>query len=81
MEDEQYDAIRDYLERGVYPDGFKKSQKFILRRSCKGYKLVKGKVYYKDQASRFFTVNVQSRQIFEFLNPLKIRSLRHLATF
>ena len=49
MEDEQYDAIRDYLERGVYPDGFKKSQKFILRRSCKGYKLVKGKVYYKDQ--------------------------------
>ena len=28
-----------------------------------------------------FTVNVKSRQIFEFLNPLKIRSLRHLASF
>ena len=33
------------------------------------------------QASRFFTVNVQSCQIFEFLNPLKICSLRHLASF
>ena len=30
MEDEQYAAISGYLECGAYPDGFKKSQKFII---------------------------------------------------
>lgn len=49
MDDEQYAAICGYLERGVYPDGFSKSQKFVLRRSCKGYKLLKDTLYYKDQ--------------------------------
>ena len=49
MEDEQYNAISGYLERGVYPVGYKKSQKFVLRRCCKCYKLVNGKLYYKDQ--------------------------------
>ena len=47
MEDEQYNAISGYLERGVYPVGYKKSQKFVLRRCCKCYKLVNGKLYYK----------------------------------
>ena len=31
MEDEQYNAISGYLERGVYPVGYKKSQKFVKK--------------------------------------------------
>lgn len=49
MEDEQYTAITGYLQHGTYPAGFTKSQKFVLRRSCKSFKLVKGELYYKDQ--------------------------------
>jgi len=49
LEDEQYVVITGYLEHGTFPAGFTKSQKFVLRRSCKNYKLVKGKLYYKDQ--------------------------------
>ena len=53
MKDEQYDAISGYLECRAYPDGFKKSQKFVLRRSYKGYELVNGKLYYKDCVGMF----------------------------
>ena len=49
MEDDQYNAISGYLESGAYPNGYEKSKKFVLRRSCKSYKLVGGKLYYKDQ--------------------------------
>ena len=49
MEDGQYAAISGYLEHGTYPAVFTKSQKFVLRRSCKNYKLLKGKLYYKEQ--------------------------------
>ena len=49
MEDEQYAAISDYLERGAYPEGYTKSKKFILRRSSKSFKLIDGKLFYKDQ--------------------------------
>ena len=49
MEDGQYAAISGYLEHRTYPAGFTKSQKFILRRSCKNYKLLQGKLYYKEQ--------------------------------
>ena len=51
MEDEQYVAIYDYLEHETYPAGLTKSQKFVLRRSCKNYKLFKGKLFYKNQNS------------------------------
>ena len=51
MEDEQYAAIYDYLEHETYPAGLTKSQKFVLRRSCKNYKLFKGKLFYKNQNS------------------------------
>ena len=37
------------MQRGTHPAVFTKSQKFVLRRSCKNYKLVKGKLYYKEQ--------------------------------
>ena len=49
MENEQYAAISDYLERGAYPEGYTKSKKFILRRSSKSFKLIDGKLFYKDQ--------------------------------
>ena len=49
MEDGQYAAISGYLEHETYPAIFTKSQKFILRRSCKNYKLLKGKLHYKEQ--------------------------------
>ena len=48
MEDEQYAAISDYLERGAYPEGYTKSKKFNLR-SSKSFKLIDGKLFYKDQ--------------------------------
>ena len=49
MENEQYAAITGYLEHGTYPAGYTKSQKFVLRRSCKNYRMVKDKLFYKDQ--------------------------------
>ena len=49
MEDRQYAAISGYLEHGMYPAIFTKSQKIILRRSYKNYKLLKGRLYYKEQ--------------------------------
>ena len=41
MEDGQYAAISGYLEHRIYPAVFMKSQKFVLWRSCKNYKMVK----------------------------------------
>ena len=49
MEDEQYAAISGYLEHGTHPGAFTKSHKFVLQRSCKNYKLIKDKLYYKEQ--------------------------------
>ena len=49
MEDEQYAAISGYLEHRTHPAAFTKSHKFVLRRSCKNYKLVKVRLYYKEQ--------------------------------
>ena len=49
MEDGQYVAISGYLEYGTHPAAFTKSHKFILRRRGKNYKLVKEKLYYKEQ--------------------------------
>ena len=46
-----YSAISGYLKQGTYvkyPAMITQSQKFILRRSCKNYKLLKGKLYYKE---------------------------------
>ena len=48
MEDEQYAALTNYLEKGVYPDSFSKGQKYSLQRSAKSYKLEIGKLYYVD---------------------------------
>ena len=46
MEDGKCAAISGYLEYGTYPAVF---TNFILRKSCKNYKLLKGKLYYKEQ--------------------------------
>ena len=56
MEDGQYAAISDYLEHGTHPAAFTKSHKFVLRRSCKNYKLVKDKLYNKEQIQEDQTV-------------------------
>ena len=50
MEDEQYAAIVGYLDNQSYPAGYTKTQKFVLRRSCKTYKMQQGKLYYVDTA-------------------------------
>ena len=49
MEDGQYAAISGYLEHGTYPAVFTKSQRYILWKSCKNYKLLKDKLCYKEQ--------------------------------
>ena len=48
MEDEQYATLTNYLENGVYPDGFSKGQKYSLRRSAKSFRLETGKLIYVD---------------------------------
>lgn len=52
MEDEQYAALANYIEKSVYPDGLDKGKKFVLRRAAKSYKLdsnLNGKLYYCDR--------------------------------
>lgn len=49
MDDQQFEAITRYLDKQIYPAGATKSQKYILRRSTKNFKLVEGKLYYKDK--------------------------------
>ena len=48
MDGEQYAALANYLEKGVYPGDYGKGQKYSLRRSAKNYKLETGKLYYVD---------------------------------
>ena len=48
MEDEQYAAIFSYLDKKNYPAEYTKSQKYVLLRSCKSYKMQQGKLYYVD---------------------------------
>ena len=50
MEDGQYAAIYYYTQNTGLTQlyQFTKYQKFVLRRSYKNYKLVKGKLYYKE---------------------------------
>ena len=45
-----YAAIVGYLDNQSYPAGYTKTQKFVLRRSCKTYKMQQGKLYYVDTA-------------------------------
>ena len=49
MEDGQYFTTSGYLKHVIHPAAFMKLYKFVLRRSYKNYKLVKGKLYYKEQ--------------------------------
>ena len=50
MRDGQYAAKHWLLiEHGIDPAVFTKSQKFVVQESCKNYKLVKGKLCYKEQ--------------------------------
>ena len=51
MEDEQYASchVSLYLEHGTYPAVLTKYQKFALQRGYKNYKLLKYKLYYKEQ--------------------------------
>ena len=51
MDDEQYAAIADYLDKQGYSPVFAKSQKFVSQRSCKNFRLNQGKLYYKDSVA------------------------------
>ena len=85
MEDGQFAAISGYLEHGTYPAVCTKSQKFILRRSCKNCKLLKDNLYYKEQIQdgterdRFV---VKKSEATEFLSnaPVKRKTSYTIAT-
>ena len=42
MENEQYAAIINYLETGIYSEDLVKGQKYVLRRVAKNFKVEKG---------------------------------------
>lgn len=46
-QNEDYDAIFNYLWRNQYPIGFDKSQKRALRRKASNYKAENGNLYYR----------------------------------
>ena len=57
MEESQYEAIFNYVTKKEYPSGSTKSQKFVLRRSCKNY-IVKGnQLFYTDSRPDNSTYN------------------------
>ena len=43
MEEEKWQAIFNYVANQKYPAGYSKSQKYVLRRSCKSYVVEGGK--------------------------------------
>ena len=43
MEEEKWQAIFNYVANKKYPAGYSKSQKYVLRRSCKSYVVEGGK--------------------------------------
>ena len=47
MEDGKYAAISGYLEHGASVPSC--ISEFYITKSCKNYKLLKGKLYYKEQ--------------------------------
>ena len=50
MEDRQYAAMSGYLKHGIYPAVLRNPRNLvILWRICKNYKLLKSKLYYKEQ--------------------------------
>lgn len=55
MEKRQFSAIFDYLTKQQYPSGFCKSQKHVLRRSSKNYKVEGNKLLYQDFRPDGFT--------------------------
>ena len=48
MEEEQYQAIFNYVKKKEYPLECTKSQKYVLRRSCKSYVVDGEQLFYVD---------------------------------
>ena len=48
MEEDQYQATFNYITKKEYPEGYTKSQKYVLRRSCKNYVVGGDQLYYDD---------------------------------
>lgn len=43
---EHMTQIQDYLEKGIFPDGWDKNQKRALRRKCANLHLIKGNIFF-----------------------------------
>ena len=48
MDEEQYEALINYLQNGKYPPECSKSQKFVLRRCSKNYVVKDNQLFYID---------------------------------
>ena len=48
MEKARHDNLLNYIRNGEYPEGYSKSQKFVLRRASKSFTIENGKLKYKD---------------------------------
>ena len=49
MDKEQHERLVAFIVNGEYPDGLKKSEKFVLRRVSKSYSVKDGRLYYEDK--------------------------------
>ena len=49
MEERQHDNVLRYLRDRVYPEGAEKSEKYVLRRLAKNFKIKAQKLYYVDK--------------------------------
>ena len=57
MEEEKWQAIFNYVANKKYPAGYSKSQKYVLRRSCKSYVVEGGKrLFYVDSMPNHSTI-------------------------
>ena len=49
MDKEQHERLVAFIVNGEYPDGLKKSEKFVLRRVSKSYSVKDGRLYCEDK--------------------------------
>ena len=57
MEETQYEAIFNYVTKKKYPSCCTKSQKFVLRCSCKNYVVDGNQLFYSDSRPDHSTYN------------------------
>ena len=57
MEEDQYEAMLRYVKLKEYPPGYSKSQKYVLRRSCKSFVVEGEQLFYIDKRPDGSTFN------------------------